>query len=626
MGALGDGRRNSDSPNQSKLHGYTFFSGAFWGPLRQTRCHPEIARYELESLRARISLFALLLAGACTLMFAGSSQAQAKPAADLIIMNAKIWTVDKSLPTAEAVAVLGDRIVAVGSNAEIGLWRGPHTQVIDAGRKLLLPGFNDAHLHFVSGGMQLDNVQLNAAARPEEFARIIGERAKAAPKGKWILGGNWDETKWNPPIMPAKELIDAVTPDTPVFVDRYDGHMGLANSVALRLAGITANTPDPPGGVIVRDAHGNPTGALKDAAMDYMDKVIPPLSHDQRVKIVKRAMAYAASLGVTSVQHMNPDYKDIAVYSELLQQGELTIRIYAAPLITDVDDQVKIGIRHSFGGPFLRIGAVKAYADGSLGSGTAYFYQPYLNQGGNRGLLSDEMHPISLMRERMLRADAAGLQICTHAIGDEGISTILDLYSDVVSAHGAADRRFRIEHSQHMAAKDFDRFAQLHVIASVQPYHAIDDGRFAEAHIGHDRATRTYAFRTFLDHGVRLAFGTDWEVAPLDPMQTIYAAVTRATLDGKNPNGWFPEQKLTVPEAIEAYTMGSAYAEFQEWEKGSISTGKLADMVLLSDDILSIDPRNIRDVKVLQTFVGGKIVWSASANGSSAAPNSGTRQ
>jgi predicted amidohydrolase YtcJ len=548
----------------------------------------------------------------CALLLAGRSLAQSKPAADLVITHARVWTVDKSHPSAEAVAVLGDRIVAVGSNADIAAWRGPGTKVIDAGGKLLLPGFNDAHVHFVSGGQQLDNVQLKDATSPEEFARRIAERAAVTPKGEWILGGDWDETKWNPSDIPTKELIDAATPNTPVFVDRYDGHMGLANSVALRLAGITAKTPDPLGGTIVRDAQRNPTGALKDAATDYIDKVVPDLTHEQRVRVVKRALAYAASVGVTSVQHMSADYEDIKVYSELLQRGELTTRIYAAPLITHVDDQAKLGIGHGFGGPYLRIGAVKAFADGSLGSRTAYFYEPFLHDGNNRGLLAAEMHPISLMRERMMKADAAGLQICTHAIGDEGISTILDLYSDVIKAHGDGDRRFRIEHAQHMAAKDFDRFAGLHIIASVQPYHAIDDGRFAESYIGHDRASRTYAFRTFLDHGVRLAFGTDWEVAPLDPVLTIYAAVTRATLDGKNPNGWFPEQKLSVAEAIEAYTMGSAYAEFQENEKGSITPGKLADMVVLSDDILTIAPAQIRDTKVIKTIVGGKVVWDAS--------------
>jgi hypothetical protein len=340
-----------------------------------------------------------------------------------------------------------------------------------------------------------------------------------------------------------------------------------------------------------------------------VERVIPQITHERRLQAARRALRHAASLGVTSVQDMNPEYADIAVYNELLDRAELTTRIYAAPLIPQVDDQVKIGIRHAFGSPFLRIGALKGYADGSLGSATAYFFEPFDDQPGNRGLLSDAMQPLSLMRDRILRADAAGLQLCIHAIGDRGISTILDLYAEAEKAHGTWDRRWRIEHAQHMAAKDFDRFAQLHVIASVQPYHAIDDGRWAERRIGHDRSSRTYAFRTFLDHGVRLAFGTDWSVAPLNPMLSLYAATTRATLDGKNPGGWFPEQKLTLSEAVSAYTLGSAYAEFQEKEKGTISPGKLADLVLLSDDVFSIPPEQIRDVKVLKTIVGGRIVW-----------------
>jgi hypothetical protein len=335
------------------------------------------------------------------------------------------------------------------------------------------------------------------------------------------------------------------------------------------------------------------------------------LSHEQRLKTVKKALAHAASLGVTSFQNMSEEFANIAVYDELLERGELTARVYAAPDIVNISDETKIGIRHAFGGPFLRIGALKAYADGSVGSRTAYFYEPFLDDPENRGLLSESMQPLSLMRDRFLSADAAGLQICTHAIGDQGISIILDLYEELEKKNGPADRRLRIEHAQHMAAKDFERFARLNVIASMQPYHAIDDGRFVERYIGRDRASRTYAFRTFLDHGVRLAFGTDWPVAPLNPMLGIYAAVTRETLDGKNPQGWFPEQKLTVEESVQAYTMGSAYAEFQDKEKGSITVGKLADMVILSDDIFSIDKEKIRDVKVLQTFVGGKLVWDA---------------
>jgi predicted amidohydrolase YtcJ len=340
-------------------------------------------------------------------------------------------------------------------------------------------------------------------------------------------------------------------------------------------------------------------------------KRVPPPSHDERVRAVKRALAHAASLGVTSVQHMMATYDDIAIYGELRERGELTTRIYAAPLITEYEDLGKVGIRRAFGDAYLRIGAVKAFADGSLGSRTAYFFEPFSDTPNNRGLLSDEMQPPSAMRDRMLKADAAGIQLCTHAIGDRGISMILDFYADVARENGATDRRFRIEHAQHMAVKDFDRFAQLGVIASMQPYHAIDDGRWAEGRIGHDRASRTYAFRTFLDHHVRLAFGTDWDVAPLNPMLGLYAAVTRVTLDGKNPNGWFPEQKLTVAEAVEAYTMGSAYAEFQDKEKGSITPGKLADLVIVSEDIFKIDPVKIRDVKVLKTIVGGNVVWDA---------------
>jgi predicted amidohydrolase YtcJ len=538
---------------------------------------------------------------------------QSTPAADLIISHATVWTVDAARPEAQAVAILRDRIVAVGTDAEVSTWRGPQTKVVDAAGRLVLPGFNDSHVHLVSGGAQLDSVQLNDATSPQEFVRRIAERAKATPHGSWILGGDWDETKWTPAELPTKELIDAVTNDTPVFVSRYDGHMGLANSAALRAAGITAQTPDPPGGVIVRDAKGNPTGALKDAALDLMYKYVPPLSHDQRLHAVKRALAHAASLGVTSVQHMSADFADIAVYDELRDQGELTTRIYVTPSIVDFERLANVGVRRAFGDASLRIGAVKGFADGSLGSRTAYFFQPFSDTPENRGLLSSEMQPPAAMRDRMMKADGAGIQLCTHAIGDQGISIILDFYSDIVKEHGPADRRFRIEHAQHMAAKDFDRFAQLGVIASMQPYHAIDDGRWAEGRIGHDRASRTYAFRTFLDHKVRLAFGTDWDVAPLNPMLGLYAAVTRATLDEKNPNGWFPEQKLTVAEAVEAYTMGSAYAEFQDKEKGSITPGKLADLVILSDDIFKIDPVKIRDVKVLKTIVGGKTIWDAGA-------------
>src|SRR5882762_2492853 len=543
------------------------------------------------------------------IMAALEANAQPKPSATLIVTNAAVYTIDKQHPKAEAVAVIGDRIVAVGLQTDIDLWRGPQTKVIDAGGKLLLPGFNDAHVHFIQGGAQLEQVQLTDAATPEEFAKRIAAQVKKTLKGEWILGGRWDETKWPKPELPTKDLVDSVTGEIPIFVERYDGHEALANSAAMKLAGIDAKTPDVPGGVIMRNASGTPTGVFKDGAMPLIYKAIPPMTQEQRLRAARGALKHAASLGVTSVQHMNPELADVAVYSELAEKGELTTRIYAVPMETNWQEQARIGIRRSWGSAYLRLGAVKGYADGSLGSGTAYMFEPFADEPGNRGLLSDEMHPPSAMRERLMQADAAGLQLRIHAIGDRGISMTLDIFSDIEKEHGYHDQRFTIEHAQHMAEKDFDRFAKLHVIASMQPYHAIDDGRWAEARLGHDRARYSYAWRSFLDHGVTVAFGTDWHVAPLDPMLGVYGAVTRATLDGKNPGGWIPEEKITLPEAIEAYTMGAAFAEFQDSEKGSISPGKLADMVIVSDDIFELKPQAIRNVKVKTTIVGGKVVY-----------------
>jgi predicted amidohydrolase YtcJ len=543
---------------------------------------------------------------------AAAGVADSRPAAELIIRNARIWTVNPKQPEADALAVLNGRFVAVGTEAEVMRWQGPHTRILDAKGNRLLPGFNDAHVHFSDGGASLSSVQLVNVTSLKDFVQRIADYAAHAPKGEWIRNGEWDETKWSPARLPTRQDIDAVTPDNPVAIDRYDGHMLLANSKALALAGITAKTPDPPGGLIVRDAAGQPTGALKDAATELLQKAEPPLNFAQRRRAIEAALSEAAMRGVTSVQDMSLDYGDLAVYSQLQAEDKLTVRVYGAPLIAGVEDQAKLGIGHAFGSPSLRIGALKMFADGSLGSRTAYFTQPYTDEPGNRGLLFSDMLPLIKAGERLMRADATNLQVCTHAIGDAAIKSTLDLYQAVDKNNGPKDRRWRIEHAQHMAAADFDRFAQLHVIASVQPYQAIDDGRWAEARIGHDRASRTYAFRTFMQHGVRLAFGTDWPVAPLDPILTLYAAVTRATLDGKYPEGWFPEQKLSVQEAIAAYTIGSAYAEFQEHAKGSIEPGKLADMVVLSQDVLTAAPAAIRDTRVLKTFLGGVEIYDAS--------------
>ena len=541
---------------------------------------------------------------------------QVKPKADLIITNARVWTVDPHQPRAEAVAILGERIVAVGPASDIDRWRGDTTRVIDAHGHLMLPGFNDAHLHFTPGGLSLDALNLRDAATPAEFARRIAERAANTPAGEWITGGAWDDQVWvqksgGHDELPTRQLIDAATRNVPVLVERLDGHMALANSAALKIIGITRNTPDPPGGEIVRDAHGEPTGILKDAAMAAAYAKVPPISHERRLKAVRRAMAHAARVGITSVQDMNPSYQDVATYAELAERGELTVRIYAAPVIAAWQDQAKLGLRHAFGSPWLRYGAVKAYADGSLGSTTAYMFAPYRDAPQSHGLLAEDMLPADKILRNLLGADRANLQACTHAIGDRAVFTVLDLYAEVEKQHGPRDRRFRIEHAQHVAPKDFGRFRDLGVIASMQPYHAIDDGRWAETRISHQLASTSYAWRTMLDNHVHLAFGTDWPVAPLEPLTSLYAAVTRATLDGKHPQGWFPEQKLTVAEAIEAYTLGSAYAEFQEKQKGSITAGKLADLILLSDDVFTIDPKAIQDVTIDLTVVGGRIVYQS---------------
>jgi predicted amidohydrolase YtcJ len=535
--------------------------------------------------------------------------------ADLIIVNANVHTMDSRRPTAEAVAVYGERIAAVGTSAEIRRMAGPRTRVVDARGALLLPGFNDAHVHFLSGGFQLSSVDLRDASTPQEFAERIRRFAEKLPKGRWVAGGDWDHERW-PDVngsapLPTKELIDSFTPDRPVFVNRLDGHMALANSYALRLAGVTRDTPDPPGGLIVRDAKtGEPTGILKDAAQSFVWKVFPEPTFEEKLEAARAATAHAAAHGVTSVQDMSAG-NDVGVYQTLLERGELKTRIYAVSPLPDWTRLGNVGIKRAFGGDMLRIGGLKGFADGSLGSTTALFFEPYLDAPGTTGLPGDEMFPEGAMLKRVESADAAGLQVMIHAIGDKANDAILTIYEQVAKEHGERDRRFRIEHAQHLRAQDIPRFGRDRVVASMQPYHCIDDGRWAEKRIGPARAKGTYAFRTLLDSGAVLAFGSDWSVAPLEPVLGIYAAATRRTLDGKNPQGWVPEQKITVEEAVRAYTFGSAYAEFAENSKGSVTPGKLADFVLLSQDIFKIDPAEIEKVRVQLTITGGRVVYEA---------------
>ena len=530
--------------------------------------------------------------------------------ATLAITGAKVWTGNPDQPWAEAVASRDDQIVAVGSNEEIAALVGDETEVIDAQGGLLVPGFIDSHVHFLSGGSGLASVQLRDAATPDEFTRRIGEFAETIEKGEWILVGTWDHKNWGGEL-PRREWIDPVTPNNPVWLMRLDGHMGLANSLALELAGVDADTPDVDGGEIVRDDEGRPTGILKDNAMRLLSPAIPAVSTEQLDRYAQAAMGYVASNGVTSVTDMFADdfdsWASLATYRRLHQRGELTTRIYSVMPLHDWQKVAAEVAQNSAGDEWLKIGALKGFMDGSLGSHTAAFLEPFTDTPDQSGFLINTLED---MRGWIGGADAAGLHVMVHAIGDKAIRDLLDIFYDVAQANGDRDRRFRMEHAQHIHPDDIERFAIQGVIASMQPYHAIDDGRWAEAVIGAQRSQTTYAFHSLIDSGAHLAFGSDWYVAPATPLEGIYAAVTRRTLDDANPDGWVPEQKITVEQALRAYTVEGAYASFEEDRKGMLKPGMLADMALIDRALTAIPPEEIRDAKVLRTIVGGEVVFS----------------
>ena len=521
----------------------------------------------------------------------------------LAVVNARVWTGDARRPWADAIAVSGERIAAVGSSAEVRKLATAETRVIDAAGGMIVPGFIDTHVHFIDGGRRLASVQLRDARTPEEFTARIKAFAAERPAGTWIIGGDWDHEQWGGEL-PSRTWIDSVTPNNPVWINRLDGHMSLANSKALSLAGVSSTTKDIDGGTIVRDAHGEPTGVLKDNAMWLVNRLEPVPDATELDRALDAAMDHVAALGVTSVHNMG-SWEDLEVFRRAHGAGRLRTRIYAAvPLSTweRLRDTVAASGR---GDAWLRIGALKGFVDGSLGSHTAAFHEPFTDAPTDRGLLVTEPDEL---RASTTGADAAGLHVMVHAIGDRAIALQLDIFRDAAKANGARDRRFRIEHAQHIAPDDIPRFTTLGVIASMQPYHAIDDGRWAERVIGPERIRTTYAFRALLDAGARVSFGSDWYVAPPTPLEGIYAAVTRRTLDDRNPNGWVPEQRITVDEALRAYTSTASYASFEEAEKGTLARGKLADFVWLDRDLTRIPPETIRDARVRMTVVGGRVV------------------
>jgi predicted amidohydrolase YtcJ len=545
-----------------------------------------------------------------TLMLIASCTYSQQDSASLVITGARVWTGDPEHPWAEAVASEGERIIAVGSAADVDDFIGEDTEVISVDGSMLVPGFIDTHEHFLSGSSGLASVQLRDAKTPEDFATRIADFAKTIEPGEWILNGAWDHTNWGGEL-PSRDWIDAVTPNNPVWVSRLDGHMGLANSLALRLAGVDADSPDIDGGTIVRDDSGVPTGLLKDNAMRPVFAAMPALTEAQLDRYLDAGMQYVASNGVTTLHDVYSDdfdsWASLATYRRANRRGALITRIYSVPPLHEWQRLAEDVAANGRGDDWLKTGGVKAMLDGSLGSHTAAFFDAFTDTPGDHGFLINSLED---MRAWITGADAAGLQVMVHAIGDKAIRDLLDIYYEVAEEHGERDRRFRIEHAQHIHPDDLERFAVQKVIASMQPYHAIDDGRWAEDVIGPQRAKTTYAFNSLIESGAHVAFGSDWFVAPASPIEGIYAAVTRRTLDGANPDGWVPEQKITVGQALHAYTYEGAFASFDEDKKGTITVGMLADMVLLDRDLTAIAPETIRDARVLYTIVGGRVIYS----------------
>lgn len=541
----------------------------------------------------------------CLLMITGCRKDH--PVATHILYNANIWTGNSGSPRATAMAIQGDTILAVGSDEEILKLEGNGTFIEDMNGKFIVPGFIDTHVHLFDGGFSLSSVQLRDAATPEEFINRISAFAKTVPEGTWIMGGEWDGSQWG--SLPTHEWIDSVTLKHPVFVTRLDGHMSLANSLAMKLAGVDNKVKDVDGGVIIRGKLKEPTGIFKDNAVALIASHIPPPSKRELDQAAAAAMKYFASNGVTTVHH-------VWYPSELPGQEEslrrinsvqgLKTRVYELGSLENWEARAKRVAKEGAGNRWLKINGLKGVFDGALGSHTAAFMKPFTDDPKDSGLL---MFPEEDLYTWVSNADKNNLQVAVHAIGDRAINILLNTYERVTKENGARDRRFRVEHAQHIAPEDIQRFADLKVIASMQPYHAIDDGRWAEKIVGPERIKTTYAFKSLLDARATVAFGSDWPVAPAVPLLGIYAAVTRRTIDDKNPNGWIPEQKISVEQALECYTKNGAFASFEEGLKGTLETGKLADFVVMDSDLTKLDPVKIKDAKILQTYVGARKVY-----------------
>ncbi len=529
--------------------------------------------------------------------------AMAMQSADTIFVNGRVYVQKGRFET--ALAVRGDQVLAVGDDATVKALAGKATRVIDLKGRLVTPGYNDAHVHFIDGGFGLLSVDLRDAKDEADFAARIGAYAASLPKGAWVLNGNWDHERWKSQALPTKALIDQVTKDNPVAVSRLDGHMLLANSPALLAAGIDRSTKDPFGGTIVRDASGEPTGVLKDNAQDILYKALPEPTREMNVRAAKAALAHAASVGVTSVQDNSP-IDALPTYQQIRAEGGLLTRINVWRPVGAMKSLIDAGVRSGLGDDWIRIGAIKILSDGSMGAGTAAFFEPYSDEPTTSGLL---LYPVEEINRMIDEADAAGFQLAVHAIGDRANALVLDAFEKAAAARPRADRRFRIEHAQVVRRADLPRYAKLKVVASIQPSHCIDDMRWARKRIGAERCRMAYNSKSFLDAGIPVAFGTDWFVEPLDPRLGLYAAVTRELVEGGPKDGFFPEERISLDSAIDLYTRGSAYAEFADERKGTLEPGKLADLAVFAADLFKVEPRKILTTPVDLTMVGGRVVF-----------------
>lgn len=524
---------------------------------------------------------------------------------DTAYVNAMVWT-GQGAPALSAIGIVGSRIAALGS-AAVKAHISKATRVVDLGGAFVMPGFIDCHTHFLIGSDLLNQPNLREAKSPQAFAQIVGEAARALKPGQWVQGGSWDAELWGGEL-PDRSWMDPLTPDTPVAVQRLDLHMLALNSAALKAAGIDRNTPDVPGGIIVRNKDGNPTGILKDAAMDLAKRAIPAPTDADREASVRKGIAHGLSKGVTQVHTTELDWMTHDALRRLRAKGETDMRFYSFLPLQDWAKVKALVDVEGRGDDWLRWGGLKLQYDGSLGSRTAMFYRPYDDAPGNSGM---PLHKVADVQQWTNDADAAGFQITIHAIGDQANDEALDIFAAAAAKNGPRDRRFRIEHAQHLSAAAIPRFAKQQVIAAMQPYHAIDDGRWAIQRVGGDRLKGTYAFKSLLDAGAKVAFGSDWPVAPLDPLTGVAAAVLRQTIDGANPGGWLPDQKLTMTQALHAYTATNAFAGFQDDRLGRIAPGMLADFVVMDANLFAIDPAKTGATKILKTIVNGAERFSA---------------